>query len=397
MPWPRRIGRDALARIFDEDAKVAVCTGRVEALVSEPRASCCLKRTEGFARGNRRIRLPDDAGRLLHGGRAPLIAWAISVGCGCSYAVRRDVALDLGGFDEALDLGAPLAGGGDHDLLWRALEAGWRVVYQPARWPGTSTGATWPRSTSRSSATSGRCSLFWASMWPGPRQKGTAAAGLHRLETSQARCSNRPPRLGPRSAADFCSPPHVVELLDGPGRLPRCAARWPGLGGSGTRHEHSRPGSRVAGSADTPSRLSQVWSHRELLHSMIIRNLKVKYQRSLLGFVWTLINPLLTVAILVLIFSHVVRIPLPHYWAFVLSGYFVWNCTLQTLNTGTYIFAEHSRLTRSVAFPSEILVFSAAGSRVLEFLAEIVLIWSCWPCSTIPAYRPALRCCRSCC
>jgi lipopolysaccharide transport system permease protein len=131
---------------------------------------------------------------------------------------------------------------------------------------------------------------------------------------------------------------------------------------------------RVAGTPDTPSRLTQVWQHRELLRSMIIRNLKVKYQRSLLGFVWTLFNPLLTVAILVLIFSHVVRIPLPDYWAFVLSGYFVWNCMLQTLNMGTYIFAEHSRLTRSVAFPSEILVFGAVGSRVVEFLAEIILI-----------------------
>ena len=40
--------------------------------------------------------------------------------------------LDLGGFDEALYLGHPLAGGGDHDLLWRALMAGWRVVYQPS-------------------------------------------------------------------------------------------------------------------------------------------------------------------------------------------------------------------------------------------------------------------------
>jgi ABC-type polysaccharide/polyol phosphate export permease len=131
---------------------------------------------------------------------------------------------------------------------------------------------------------------------------------------------------------------------------------------------------RVVGTTDAPSRLSQVWQHRELLRSMIIRNLKVKYQRSLLGFVWTLFNPLLTVTILVLVFSHVVRIPLPHYWAFVLSGYFVWNCMLQTLNTGTYIFAEHSRLTRSVAFPSEILVFGAVGSRVVEFLAEIILI-----------------------
>lgn len=121
-------------------------------------------------------------------------------------------------------------------------------------------------------------------------------------------------------------------------------------------------------------RFHRVWRYRELLRGLIVRNLKVKYQRSLLGFVWTLVNPLLTVTILVVVFSHVVRIQVPHYWAFLLSGYFVWNFMLQTLSTGTWIFAEHSRLTRSVAFPSEILVFSAAGSRLIEFAAEISLI-----------------------
>jgi lipopolysaccharide transport system permease protein len=122
------------------------------------------------------------------------------------------------------------------------------------------------------------------------------------------------------------------------------------------------------------SPLGRLWRYRELLRGLVIRNLKVKYQRSLLGFVWTLVNPLLTVSILVLVFSHVVRIQVPQYWAFLLSGYFVWNFMLQTLNTGTYIFSEHSRLTRSVAFPSEILVFGAAGSRLIEFAAEISLI-----------------------
>lgn len=122
-----------------------------------------------------------------------------------------------------------------------------------------------------------------------------------------------------------------------------------------------------------PSRLVRVWRARELLRELLVRNLKVKYQRSLLGFVWTLVNPLLTVTILVLVFSRVVRIQVPDYWAFLLSGYFAWTFMLQTLTTGTWIFAEHSRLTRSVAFPSEILVFSAAGSRLLEFVAEIAL------------------------
>jgi lipopolysaccharide transport system permease protein len=121
-------------------------------------------------------------------------------------------------------------------------------------------------------------------------------------------------------------------------------------------------------------RMGHIWRYRELLHSLVVRNLKVKYQRSLLGFVWTLVNPLFTVAVLGVVFSHVVRIPLSHYWAFLLSGYFVWNFMLQTLNTGTYIFAEHSRLTRSVAFPSEILVFGAAGSRLIEFAVEVGLV-----------------------
>jgi GT2 family glycosyltransferase len=121
----------AFSRVFEADAKVAIATGRVEPLVVETPGQLLFEVNGGFGRGHERVRLPDDAGRLLHGRRAPLIAWAISVGCGCSYAVRRTVALQLGGFDEALDLGSPLAGGGDHDMLWRALEAGWRVEYQP--------------------------------------------------------------------------------------------------------------------------------------------------------------------------------------------------------------------------------------------------------------------------
>lgn len=122
----------ALSQVFAADPNVAVCTGRVEPLVIETPGQLLFEVNGGFGRGEKRIQLPEDAGQPLHGRRAPLVAWAVSVGCGCSYAVRRAVALRLGGFDEALDLGRPLAGGGDHDLLWRALEAGWRVVYQPS-------------------------------------------------------------------------------------------------------------------------------------------------------------------------------------------------------------------------------------------------------------------------
>jgi GT2 family glycosyltransferase len=123
---------DSLHRVFEADADVAICTGRIEPLSLETPGQRLFEANGGFSRGTERIRLPDDARRPLHGRRAPLIAWAISVGCGCSYAVRRSTARALGGFDEALDLGSTLPGGGDHDLLWRALSAGHVVVYEPS-------------------------------------------------------------------------------------------------------------------------------------------------------------------------------------------------------------------------------------------------------------------------
>ncbi len=122
-----------LAAAFASAPGVALVTGRIQTLELETDAQRLFEANGGFDRGEESILLPADASRRrLHGRRAPLIAWAVSVGSGCSMAVRRSVALDLGGFDEALDLGARLPGGGDHDLLWRVLRAGHQVRYDPA-------------------------------------------------------------------------------------------------------------------------------------------------------------------------------------------------------------------------------------------------------------------------
>ena len=117
--------------VFSEGASIAICTGKVEALSLETAGQRLCEANGGYARGNTRITLPDDNGRRLHGIKAPLIAWSNSVGCGCSLAVRRQIIIELGGFDEALDMGPPLAGGGDFDIIWRTLNAGYQVIYEP--------------------------------------------------------------------------------------------------------------------------------------------------------------------------------------------------------------------------------------------------------------------------
>lgn len=122
----------AIRDVFHESERIAICTGKVEALSLETEGQRLFEANGGFTRGEKRIRLPADHKRRVHGMPVPLIAWSIGVGSGCSLAVRRRTILDLGGFDEALDLGHPLPGGGDLDILWRILDAGYEIVYDPA-------------------------------------------------------------------------------------------------------------------------------------------------------------------------------------------------------------------------------------------------------------------------
>lgn len=123
-----------------------------------------------------------------------------------------------------------------------------------------------------------------------------------------------------------------------------------------------------------PSSWAEVWRFRELLRSLAVRNLKVKYQRSVLGFVWTLLNPLLTLSVLVAVFTYIVPMPMERYWAFLLSSWFVWSFHLQMISTATWVMIEHAGLRRSVAFPSEVLVLGATASRMFEFLVELALV-----------------------
>jgi len=123
---------EATEQVFGESPRIAACMGKVDALSLEHEGARLFEANGGFARGSRRIHLPPGAGLRPPGPPRPLIAWSISVGSGVSMAIRQGALAELGGFDEALDMGAALPGGGDLDILWRLLEAGHEIVYDPA-------------------------------------------------------------------------------------------------------------------------------------------------------------------------------------------------------------------------------------------------------------------------
>lgn len=116
-----------LVEALAENPDAAVVTGLVlpYELVSD--AQIIFERHGGFRRGFAKLRYQ---GSSLS--QNPLYPTGAGIfGAGCNMVVRRDIVQGLGGFDEALDTGASLPGGGDIDIFYRVIRAGHPLVYEP--------------------------------------------------------------------------------------------------------------------------------------------------------------------------------------------------------------------------------------------------------------------------
>lgn len=115
-----------LANAFADNPDAAAFTGQVLPMELETEAQIVFERRGGFRRGFERIRFgPVHPGNPLYPGGAGIF------GAGANMAFRTQTLLSLGGFDEALDTGAAVPGGGDLDIFYRVIRAGHALVYEP--------------------------------------------------------------------------------------------------------------------------------------------------------------------------------------------------------------------------------------------------------------------------
>ena len=110
-----------------EHPDAAAVTGLVVASELTTDAQVAFEAGGGFGRGCRKLRY---AGPALPGNSLYPLGAGI-FGAGCNMALRTDAVRALGGFDEALDTGPPLPGGGDLDIFFRVIHAGHALVYEP--------------------------------------------------------------------------------------------------------------------------------------------------------------------------------------------------------------------------------------------------------------------------
>jgi ABC-2 type transport system permease protein len=116
--------------------------------------------------------------------------------------------------------------------------------------------------------------------------------------------------------------------------------------------------------------------YRDLLRQFIISSIKVRYKRSLLGIIWTLLNPLLTMLVLTLVFSNVFRITIQHYPAYALSGLIIWNFFANTTSISMQGLISSGGLLNRIYVPKSIFTVSAIGSELINLTLSLIPLFA---------------------
>jgi lipopolysaccharide transport system permease protein len=121
--------------------------------------------------------------------------------------------------------------------------------------------------------------------------------------------------------------------------------------------------------------------YRDLLWELVSRELKLLYKRSLLGVAWTLINPLLQLALFTLVFRLILKAGgnIQHYLAYVFSSILIWTWTQSTLFQATGVITGNRTLLRQPEFPVAMLPVVTVMTGFIHFLlampALLIIMW----------------------
>jgi len=122
------------------------------------------------------------------------------------------------------------------------------------------------------------------------------------------------------------------------------------------------------------ARVRELVGYRELIRNLVIRDLKVRYKNSALGFLWSLLNPLLMTLVFTVVFTVMLPQNIDNFPVFFMAGYLPWTFLAASVLGGTGSIVRNSHLIKKVYFPREILPLSEVLSNLVNFgLAMIVL------------------------
>src|SRR5579875_979815 len=118
--------------------------------------------------------------------------------------------------------------------------------------------------------------------------------------------------------------------------------------------------------------LLETYRNRELIWALALKELKIRYKRSVLGFLWALLNPMLLMLVLSVVFSTIMLAPIPHYAIFLLSVLLPWTFFSQSLSYATESIVGNADLIKKLRVAKLVFPVAAVVSNFINLMLSLI-------------------------
>ncbi len=122
--------------------------------------------------------------------------------------------------------------------------------------------------------------------------------------------------------------------------------------------------------------LKELWQYREMISSLVKRDLKSRYKGSVLGFFWMFLNPLLQLCVYTIVFSTIMRMDIEKFYLFLFVALVPWLFFSTCLSAGTTVVFSQQDMVKKIYFPREVLPIAFTISQFVNMLLSFIVIFA---------------------
>lgn len=119
----------------------------------------------------------------------------------------------------------------------------------------------------------------------------------------------------------------------------------------------------------------EIYDYREMIASLVKRDLRGRYKGSVLGFLWTFINPLLQLLVYTMVFSVIMRSNIEKYYIYLFVALVPWLFFSTSINTGASSILASADMVKKIYFPREVLPISCVTACFVNMLLTFVVVF----------------------
>ena len=137
------------------------------------------------------------------------------------------------------------------------------------------------------------------------------------------------------------------------------------------------------------ARIKEIMNYMDMIRSLVKRELRGRYQKSVLGFLWSFISPLCQIAVFTVVFTFIFPSNVPKYYIYLMAGMIPWQFFSDSISQGSCAIIYNADMTKKIYFPREVLTISTVTAKFVNLLLSMIVVFGFILFSGI-GFRPLL-------